>query len=194
MDPITLVEARSGASAYLKQRFESTSKDSEKEFHIPIIDISRSFSASLADRQAVADEIRSASVSCGFFYLGSHGVSSSLCSAILQQAKRFFKTLPVEKKELLHVRQSKFGSGWEPPQFTSFYGDMETKEAFNFTFEEDFDKTGGDGKWVNLDGSTDNGNMWPAEEHLPGFRDVIKNYYGEVSAPNTRCGLALLGH
>ncbi|KAF1847421.1 Clavaminate synthase-like protein [Cucurbitaria berberidis CBS 394.84] len=177
---MSVEEARSEQTTYLKLRCESIPTNSEEAFNIPTIDISRSFSGHLPDRQAVAEEIHSASASFGFFYLASHGVSPTSCSKVLEQAEKFFKTLPLDKKELLHLRQSKFGSGWEPPQYTSFYGDVETKEAFNFTFEEDFDKTGGDGKWVNLDGSPDNGNMWPAEEDLPGFRGIIKDYYSEL--------------
>lgn len=43
------------------------------------------------------------------------------------------------------------------------------------------DPTGGDGKYVELDGSKDGGkNLWPDEKLLPGFYEGIAEYYGKV--------------
>ncbi len=52
---------------------------------------------------------------------------------------------------------------------------------FNFAYETALDPTGGDGKYKNLDGSTERSNMWPSEQDLPGFYDDVKVYYGAVS-------------
>ena len=92
--------------------------------------------------------------------------------------------LSPEQKEHLHTKKSKLGLGWEPSEYTSIAGDLETKEVFNFSYEAAMDRTGGDGKYVNLDGSTTNGNMWPQEQDLPGFYDAVKTYYGGVSGIN----------
>ena len=183
-DSTTLDEARSGASAYLQSRLSNKSTSLDDQFEIPIIDISPSFSPSLSDRQAVAEKIRSACISSGFFYITSHGVPLSTCSGILHEAERFFKTLPKEKKELMHLRNSKLGHGWEPSEYTSIAGDVETKEGFNWGYEEGLDKTGGDGKYVNLDGTTYKGNFWPEESDLPGFYAVVRDYYSEVRFVN----------
>ncbi|OCK91137.1 Clavaminate synthase-like protein [Cenococcum geophilum 1.58] len=179
-DSTTLDEARSGASAYLQSRLSNKSTSLDDLFEIPIIDISPSFSPSLSDRQTVAEKIRSACISSGFFYITSHGVPLSTCSGILHEAERFFKILPKEKKELMHLRNSKLGYGWEPSEYTSIAGDVETKEGFNWGYEEGLDKTGGDGKYVNLDGTTYKGNFWPEESDLPGFYAVVRDYYSEV--------------
>jgi isopenicillin N synthase-like dioxygenase len=43
------------------------------------------------------------------------------------------------------------------------------------------DRTGGDGQYVQLDGSrTRDLNQWPSEDSVPGFYDAVKTYYGEA--------------
>ncbi|KAF2096054.1 Clavaminate synthase-like protein [Rhizodiscina lignyota] len=168
------------AKNYLHSRVSKDTGLSSKKFEIPVIDLAPSFSPSLADRISVASKIRDACTSSGFFYITSHGISSSVCDSALKLADRFFKELPFEKKDSLHMRNSSLHRGWEPSEFTSLEGQSETKEGFNWGYEEAFDPTGGDGKYVELDGSATNGNMWPAEDDLPGFYGGIKEYYGQV--------------
>lgn len=111
----------------------------------------------------------------------------SVRSGVLSQADRFFKTLPPAKKEPLHVKHSKYMRGWEPSDYTYVNPDdwetetvPETKEGFNWGYEYALDPTGGDGAYVELDGSSENGNVWPSEEDLPGFFQGIKDYYSHV--------------
>ena len=154
----------------------------DEVFEVPTIDISSSFSASLSERQGVANQIRKACMTSGFFYITKHGVSQSARDGILQQAERFMHGLSLGQKEKLHTKKSNLGLGWEPSEYTSIAGDLETKEVFNFSYEPAMDSTGGDGKYTNLDGTTANGNLWPNEEELPGFYDAVKEYYGAVSS------------
>jgi isopenicillin N synthase-like dioxygenase len=77
--------------------------------------------------------------------------------------------------------------GWEPSDYTYVNPDdwataavPETKEGFNWGYEASLDPTGGDGKYRDLDGSTENGNVWPAESALSGFKQDIAEYYGQV--------------
>ncbi|EUC46189.1 hypothetical protein COCMIDRAFT_4697 [Bipolaris oryzae ATCC 44560] len=179
-DRITYEEARNGAAAYLQSRLSAKNEEADKDFEIPVINLEPSFSDSLSDRQKVADQIRKACTTSGFFYITNHRIPKSACDGILHQAKRFMKELPLEKKEELHLKHNKFGLGWEPSEYTSIAGDKEEKEVFNFAYEADLDPTGGDGQYKNLDGSTGNANMWPKEEDLPGFYREVKEYYGNV--------------
>lgn len=181
-DPTTFEEARAGAEAYLQARLSAKGQVTDEEFKVPIIDLSPSFSSSLTDRQRVADQIREACTTSGFFYITNHGVPEKLRQGVIQQTKRFMIELSTEKKEELHTKKSKLGLGWEPSEFTSIAGDQETKEAFNFAYEEALDRSGGDGLYRNLDGSHYNGNLWPKDEDLPGFHEEIKQYYGAVSS------------
>lgn len=177
---VTKHEAHSGAHGYLQSRLAAKDTISDAEFTIPIIDLTPSFSESLDDRKAVAAQIREACTTSGFFYVTHHGIPSSTLQSILQQAERFFK-LPLASKEELHIKTSKYGYGWEPSEYTSQSGDQESKEGFNFGYEEGLDKSGGDGKYRNLDGSDHKANLWPKKEELPGFYEHVSEYYSAVS-------------
>jgi hypothetical protein len=181
----TFTEAREGAAAYLRERLTAQAPVTDEDFEVPIIDISPSFSELKSERQKVADQIRKACTTSGFFYITNHGIPLSARRGILRQAERFMHELSPEQKEHLHTKKSKLGLGWEPSEYTSIAGDLETKEVFNFSYEAAMDRTGGDGKYVNLDGSTTNGNMWPQEQDLPGFYDAVKTYYAGVSGTNS---------
>ncbi|EDU42551.1 PcbC Isopenicillin N synthase [Pyrenophora tritici-repentis] len=179
-DQTTYDEARNGAAAYLQSRLAAKDNASDTNFIIPVIDLTRSFSESLADRRAVAAQIREACTTSGFFYITKHNVPKPACDGILKQAERFVHYLPLAKKEELHVEKSKFSLGWEPSEYTSIAGDKEKKEIFNFAYEAALDRTGGDGEYRELDGSAGESNVWPKEEDLPGFHAAIKEYYGAV--------------
>lgn len=82
------------------------------------------------------------------------------------------------------MKNSKYFRGYEPATYSSVndFTTKETKEAFNWGYEAGLDPTGGDGKYVELDGSASgSANLWPDESELPGFYEGIKSYYGQVS-------------
>ncbi|KAF2209326.1 hypothetical protein CERZMDRAFT_114009 [Cercospora zeae-maydis SCOH1-5] len=185
---VTQNEARQAAQAYLNQRLADSKKTmSTKPFTFPVINIERSFSSNIEDRKAVALEIRNACMTSGFFHITGHGIPEETRQTILEAAKRF-TTLPIEKKEALHVKHSPYLRGFEPADFSYVNPDdwneadapPETKEAFNWGYEAGLDPTGGDGKYRELDGKSVNGNVWPSEEDLPGFYAQVKEYYGAI--------------
>ncbi|PSS25000.1 hypothetical protein M430DRAFT_94700 [Amorphotheca resinae ATCC 22711] len=166
---------------YLETRLKSTPTTSAVSFDsIPIIDLSPSFSSSLSARQAVARQIREACTTIGFFYITGHGMEL-ISQKTLELAERFFTELSQESKDKIHMRQSKYFRGYEPPSYSSLnnFTQKETKEAFNWAYEAALDPTGGDGKYVELDGaSVSSQNLWPDESEIPGFYEGIKEYYG----------------
>lgn len=182
-------EARQAAQNYLNQRLKGgASSKASTTFNVPTIDIAPSFSSDLHERKACAAQIREACISSGFFQIVGHGVSESARQGILRAAERFAKELPKEKKQALHVKHSDYFRGWEPAEFTNVNPDdwnaqdaaPETKEGFNWGYEEGLDPTGGDGLYRELDGASKNGNVWPSEQDLPGFYAAVAAYYGEV--------------
>lgn len=177
-ESITKQEARS--RQYLFDRLAAKNDVAEENFIIPIIDLSPSYSESLEDRKAVAAQIRTACTTSGFFYISNHGIPTSTLTKVIDQAKRFYSELTPEQKQDLHIKKSKYGYGWEPSEYTSIAGDVETKEGWNFGYEAGLDRTGGDGKYRNLDGSEGEANLWPKEKDLPGFYDGVKEYYSAV--------------
>lgn len=82
------------------------------------------------------------------------------------------------------MKGSEYFRGYEPASYSSVnnFTSKETKEAFNWGYEVGLDPTGGDGKYVELDGKTvEKANLWPDESDIPGFYAGIKEYYGAVS-------------
>ncbi|KAF2170291.1 hypothetical protein M409DRAFT_19893 [Zasmidium cellare ATCC 36951] len=177
----TYNEAWNGAKQYLTQRLGSTQgQGQDADFGIPIIDIGPSYSSNLGDRKQVAEQIRKACVTSGFFYITNHGIDKQACQGIIRQGQRLFKELSREQKEAISLKKSPYGYGWEDATSTSLQNDVEeSKEGFNWSYEEDLDPAGGDGGYVQIDGSTaTHVNQWPSEKDLPGFYDGIKHYYG----------------
>ncbi|PQE24907.1 hypothetical protein CJF32_00007260 [Rutstroemia sp. NJR-2017a WRK4] len=167
---------------YLRSRLETTSGPPSIRT-IPIIDLTPSFSANLSDRQAVADKIHEACTTIGFFYITGHGIPQSVCDNVFKLAERFFNHLPQAEKDAIHMKHSDHFRGYEPASYSSVnnFTSKETKEAFNWGYEAGLDPTGGDGKYVELDGTSVGGkNQWPKEENIPGFYEGIADYYGRV--------------
>jgi hypothetical protein len=52
---------------------------------IPIIDLSRMYSSNLADRQALAADIRATAVNTGFFYVKNHGIDGKIIANAKKQ-------------------------------------------------------------------------------------------------------------
>ncbi|KAK4545765.1 hypothetical protein LTR36_002719 [Oleoguttula mirabilis] len=182
----TQTEARQAAQQYLDSRLANGAGSKEqKPFTVPEINIAPSFSSSLEDRKAVAAQIHDACTNSGFFHITGHGIPEETRQKILALAKRFFKTLPREKKEALHVKNSQYFRGYEPADFTYVNpGDWSEEDAAPETkeggYEAGLDPTGGDGQYRELDGADVNGNVWPSEDDVPGFYETIKEYYGQV--------------
>ena len=168
--------------------------------NVPLIDLGPSFDGTPQSRRAVADQIREACLTTGFFQVSNHGITAHAADGVLSQARRFFHDLTVEQKEELHIRHSPLFRGYEPGDYTYVNPDdsrssdeakkpveahSETKEGFNFGYEPALDPTGGDGKYVELDGrppQPGHTNVWPREEDLPGFRQGVAEYYAQVLA------------
>ncbi|CZT45013.1 related to gibberellin 20-oxidase [Rhynchosporium secalis] len=177
------LEAAREAEQWLQSRLSTTTTEAPAFRSIPLIDLTASFSSSLIDRQAVAKEINAACTKVGFFLITGHGIPQSVCDDVLRLAKRFFHELSQDQKEALHVRHSDYFRGYEPASYTSVneLTTSETKEAFNWGYESGLDPTGGDGKYVELDGTPEASvNAWPREPELPGFYEGIAKYYGQV--------------
>ncbi|KAG9240220.1 oxidoreductase-like protein [Calycina marina] len=174
------------ARKYLASRLAT--KSTETSFRsIPVIDVQSSFSGTNEDRQAIAKQIHEACTTVGFFYITGHGMEET-CNATLKLAKRFFNEVPESSKEAIHIKTSKYFRGWEPASFSSVdvletkNPAKETKEAFNWGYEAGLDPTGGDGKYVELDGAVPDSkaNLWPSEDAIPGFYQGISEYYGST--------------
>ena len=169
--------------------------------NVPLIDLSASFSGTLEARKQVASDIRQACLTTGFFQISNHGITTSAMDGILKQSHRYFHEQTTEQKYAMHIKDSPLFRGYEPGDYTYTNPDdtdapfneapigasSETKEGFNWGYEPSLDPSGGDGKYVELDGSTPDpskgeGNVWPPESQLPGFKLAVRDYYAQVLA------------
>ena len=69
---------------------------------IPLIDVGPAFRAEPGALEAVAQEMRRACETVGFFYLAGHGVPPTLIDAAFA-ASREFHALPLESKRALKI-------------------------------------------------------------------------------------------
>ncbi|KAK4215473.1 2OG-Fe(II) oxygenase [Rhypophila decipiens] len=110
---------------------------------IPIINISAltNPSATLAERQSIADQIRTAALTNGFFYITEHGIPASVTSAAHSSSLSFFRQ-PVEQKQPANAAlYSKYNFGWKPPQsqrINPFEG-ADLRETFSWRYDPAYD-------------------------------------------------------
>ncbi|KAL3417531.1 2OG-Fe(II)oxygenase [Phlyctema vagabunda] len=107
---------------------------------IPLIDVSGMFSESLPARRAVADQIRHAATTIGFFYMSQHGIASTSIDAAARSARDFFQQ-PAHKKEPLDSARLKGYNGWKPPatQKISEGESVDVRENFSITYSPTYD-------------------------------------------------------
>lgn len=118
-------------------------------------------------------------------WITGHGIKRATQERVLEQARRFLGPdgeLGPAGKEALHMKQIALHRGLEPHTATSAVaGEAETKEAFNWGWEERlWDGCQDAGGCVELDGEQyEEGaaNLWPREEDMPGFFEGVREYY-----------------
>lgn len=161
---------------------------------VPLIDLGPSFSSNLADRQKVANQIREACITSGFFQISNHGITQPAISGVLEQAERFFHDLTPSQKDDLNIRYSQLFRGYEAAGDTYVNPDdndrsgpteTETKEGFNWGYEPSLDPTSTHStSYVELDGSPPSPpnrcNVWPSPSLLPNFKPAISTYYTQI--------------
>jgi hypothetical protein len=70
---ITKLELRTAYGPVFRDVLGTPPRDCSPE-EIPVIDLSRLYSAKIEDRKSLANEIRAAAVNTGFFYIKNHGI------------------------------------------------------------------------------------------------------------------------
>lgn len=148
----------------------------KKPDRIPVIDLAQSFSGNLADRQAVAAELRTAALDTGFFYVANHGVPQDLIQNQFLWSQRFFDQ-PLADKNAIDLYKSHSRAGYEPMAGQSLDADSppDLKESF-YCGEELPD----DHPLARAGVRGFGHNQWPAA--LPGFREQMLAYQEAVKS------------
>ncbi|KAL0932440.1 Altered inheritance of mitochondria protein 6-like protein 2 [Colletotrichum truncatum] len=103
---------------------------------IPIIDISPSFGDALADRKSVAQKIRNAATTSGFFYITNHGIDSSITDSAHAACLDYFRQ-DEEAKMQSWVGKSRYFNGYKPPgsQRINKSESIDVRETFSWTYD-----------------------------------------------------------
>lgn len=133
---------------------------------LPIVDLAGLGDGDAEGRLAVVEQLRTACLRNGFFYLVNHGVPAELMSDVVTQARRFF----AQDEALKHAIMAKHSSGLG-------YGRMGGKAlhgGFGEAVKEEF--------YCSRDNvpGADEENQWP--QGMPGFRETLENYIERMHA------------
>ncbi|GAB4148407.1 MAG: oxidoreductase [Cyanobacteria bacterium J069] len=154
---------------------------------IPVIDIGGLRSPDLANRKAVAAKIRQASHEVGFFYIANHGIAPALIEQIFAESRRFF-ALPIEQKAEISITHSPISRGYEPLQHQTldFNAAPDLKESLYIGLHREADDP-----LVQAQTPNHGPNQYP--RNLPGWRETVEQYFGQMLALSYRLmrGLAL---
>jgi isopenicillin N synthase-like dioxygenase len=139
---------------------------------IPNLDVGPLFGDDPQARAALIREITNACHDPGFFYIHNTCVSSERIEACIEATRQFFETPddgPV--KQDVHNRYAEEKKGWGP-----LFGEPSYQKG-TIAHVESFDL----GQQLTEDRYLDLGmppNLWP---DIPGFREVVMNYYRNVT-------------
>ncbi|KAJ4382529.1 hypothetical protein N0V85_008545 [Neurospora sp. IMI 360204] len=107
---------------------------------LPIISLAPLFSSSLHDRLQVAQQIRQAATTNGFFYIKDHQISSSVVQEAEDAAFGFFRG-PTEEKARASMHKSLYKYGWKPPhtQRLNPFESVDHRESFSWRYDPRYD-------------------------------------------------------
>jgi len=142
---------------------------------IPVVSL-RSWSGSDAERQEVADSLVRACHEVGFFLLVDHGIDQGLIDRYFAALKDFF-ALPVETKALMAKANSRHFRGWEAIGAELTNNRVDYREQIDLSSEHPARDADVQPPYLRLDGP----NQWLPEEILPGFQDVVTDYFAALS-------------
>lgn len=152
---------------------------------LPIIDVGGLSSSKLADRKAVADNIRAACTTNGFFYIANHGVPAGLIDAVQEQTRIFFDRSDDDKRKVSKTL-SKCNRGWEPlkAQALDPGAPPDLKETFYMGLELPLDHP------AVVAGKFNHGpNLWPQD--LLGFKPTMRAYHAAMRDLSERIMISL---
>src|SRR3984885_11906183 len=154
---------------------------------LPVIDIAGLSSNYAADREAVAEQLRSACLDNGFFYISNHGVPPAMIDALFEATRGFFDS-PASIKSAVDKRLSFCQRGFEPMRAQTLEAGAppDLKESFYIGPE-----LGLDDPRVATRRFNRGPNLWPQD--MPGFRPTMQAYFAAMLDLGERLmrGLAL---
>jgi isopenicillin N synthase-like dioxygenase len=150
---------------------------------IPVLDYGPYFAGDRGALRRLAEEVRSASETVGFFYIRNHGVPDAMVARAFAASRRFH-ALPLERKLELRLNENNIGY---LPMNASVQGASTVHKATRPNQNESFfvsHDRGAEHPDVRAGKPLRGRNQWP--EGLPGFREDVMAYLAAMEALGQR--------
>lgn len=158
-------------------------RPSGRDETIPLISLDDLESGDPRRLARLADSIGTAARTSGFFRICDHGIDPATIEATYRAARTFFARPDAEKRRI-YIGNSPNHRGYVPFTEKGDYPDEVSRNYEAFDLGLDLPPSDPDFRAGN---QMLGPNVWP---DLPGFREAVSTYYGEVAALGLRlCGL-----
>ena len=142
---------------------------------IPVIDLEPWFAGNGRQREELCRRIGHVGHQTGFFYIVNHGIPAAVTDNYLAAMKAFF-ALPQAAKAAIDKRHSPQFRGWEAFASELTNNRVDDREQIDIGVDrEAIDNP--EPYYLALVGP----NQWPAPELLPGFRDIVSDYFARLA-------------
>lgn len=143
---------------------------------LPVVDFGR-WQGSEADQVALAEEVRRICHEFGFFLLVDHPIPQEFMDRVFSTMRDLF-ALPPEQKLLIDKRNSRHFRGWEGEgaEYTNNRPDI--REQVDLWSEHTPRPRDVEPSYLRLLGP----NQWYPEDVLPGFRDLMTEWFERMGA------------
>ena len=142
---------------------------------IPIIDLEPWFAGDSRLRRELCARVGRVCHEIGFFYIVNHGISARQSADYLAMMKTFF-ALPLEIRRAIDKHHSAQFRGWEQLGSELTNNEIDYREQIDIGVERDAIENP-DPYYMALVGP----NQWPPEAALPGFREIVSDYFARLS-------------
>jgi len=142
---------------------------------IPIIDLEPWFAGDDRLRRELCARVGQVCHETGFFYIVNHGIPARLSADYLSMMKAFF-ALPLEIRQAIDKHHSAQFRGWEQLGSELTNNEIDYREQIDIGVERDAIENP-DPYYMALVGP----NQWPPELALPGFREMVSDYFTRLS-------------
>ncbi len=143
---------------------------------LPIIDLKAWFDGDDRSRHELCAQVKQVCHETGFFYIINHGIPAQVSAGYLAMARSFF-ALPLDARQAIDKHHSAQFRGWEQLGSELTNNEVDYREQIDIGVERRALQNP-EPYYMALVGP----NQWPPEDLLPGFREVVSDYFTRLSA------------
>lgn len=143
---------------------------------LPVIDLQHWFDGSDASRRELCAQVKHVCHQTGFFYIINHGIPHQVSADYLAITRAFF-ALPLAERQAIDKHRSAQFRGWEQLGSELTNNEVDYREQIDIGVERRAIENP-QPHYMALVGP----NQWPPDALLPGFREVVSDYFTRLSA------------